>query len=710
VDIFPVIPGYKIEKEVGEGRLSEVYLGVQEDLDQKVAIKILNPALLQEKAAIEQFQTAAGDLSRLTHPNIANILEAGEASGVYYIVMENLPQSLRDKLNGTVEDELDLSISPLDEISSMDIIGAHEDSNSSDSTEKMSDFAKLNIIKQVAWALDFAQKLGLTHQDITPESIRFREDGTPVLTGFFLSEVVGTPEQLKKRGIPYGSPYYISPEQALGKTPDIAGDIYSLGIVLHELLTGRVPYMAEEAIAIENQHIMEPIPQLASSLSRFQELLDKMMEKTKEDRISSPLLLVQAIDELTYKLPDNKRKKERELEIPKAQPQETVEEYEKIKPESSRKPYVKSHNEKKLPSLPDIDIEGLIDIIKNPKVFLPVIGGAVLLALLYIFILSPSDAPPDTQPQTPTAGEAQAEQKKPEPEKETKPLTEEEKKALEELNLQYNYKLQLAKQHLKKNKFDKAIDMLKQTEALKKTPETDALAKQIAQKKAEQKDNKAFQDADQKADIKAYEQYLERFPSGLHTRMAQDKIAAIKEKQRIEKEKRDKLLSSAIKLRSQYQEIDNQQVKEMLHKYNFFEKYYNKEGNFKNKFELIMISENEKVVNDYATGLSWHQAGSISFMSLEKAKKWLAELNEQGYAGHKDWRLPTLEEAVSLLESTESQYALYTNNLFSYEQRFIWTGDTFPGGKAWAVDFYSGDINRVTPSSSAYIRPVRVLK
>jgi hypothetical protein len=147
----------------------------------------------------------------------------------------------------------------------------------------------------------------------------------------------------------------------------------------------------------------------------------------------------------------------------------------------------------------------------------------------------------------------------------------------------------------------------------------------------------------------------------------------------------------------------------MIKKLGFFEKYYNKTGDFRNHYEAQTIDKH-KIILDYATGLVWHQAGSLELMDYQKALLWMKELNQQEYAGHSDWRLPTLEEAVSLLESSESKYYLYIDPLFSPKQKHIWTGDKFKNNKVWAVDFYSGDVNRVPFNSESFVRPVRSRK
>ncbi len=138
-------------------------------------------------------------------------------------------------------------------------------------------------------------------------------------------------------------------------------------------------------------------------------------------------------------------------------------------------------------------------------------------------------------------------------------------------------------------------------------------------------------------------------------------------------------------------------------------------------YELMSI-KGDKVVIDYSTGLMWHQSGSDEYMSwlsenffgLEytsrwnKPEQWLKKLNEKGYAGYHDWRLPTLEEAVSLLESSKKNGDLHIDPLFSNQQRWIWTEDKYNAGAVWAVTFdYGGVDSYGVHSRGNYVRPVR---
>ena len=123
----------------------------------------------------------------------------------------------------------------------------------------------------------------------------------------------------------------------------------------------------------------------------------------------------------------------------------------------------------------------------------------------------------------------------------------------------------------------------------------------------------------------------------------------------------------------------------------------------------LKLVNNDNVVIDHATGLMWHQPGSDNKMEWEKAKKWVRELNVRGHFGYNDWRLPTLEEAASLLESDETN-GLYIDPVFSSKQEWLWTCDEYGQVGAWGVYFGSGLVFWVNFDSSFYIRPVRSVR
>jgi hypothetical protein len=145
----------------------------------------------------------------------------------------------------------------------------------------------------------------------------------------------------------------------------------------------------------------------------------------------------------------------------------------------------------------------------------------------------------------------------------------------------------------------------------------------------------------------------------------------------------------------------------MIKEKSFFDSNWNREGEFRNQFEIKSFPGGQVVI-DAAVGLMWHPGGTPGFMSLERAVKWLEDLNGSCYAGFSDWRLPTLEEAASLLQQRKDKSSFYTDDNFSIEQKCIYTGDGIDENRVWLVDFREGNVFPDFPNYG-YIRPVRSL-
>ncbi len=126
-------------------------------------------------------------------------------------------------------------------------------------------------------------------------------------------------------------------------------------------------------------------------------------------------------------------------------------------------------------------------------------------------------------------------------------------------------------------------------------------------------------------------------------------------------------------------------------------------------YKVETINE-EKVVIDHVTGLMWHQSGSRLHMNWTKAKQWIKDLNSSEYAGYNDWRLPTVEEAVSLLEKAKKINNLHIAPIFDKNQLYIWTGDTYGSRTAWVVSFRNGQVTWIRIDFRNYVRPVRTIK
>lgn len=150
------------------------------------------------------------------------------------------------------------------------------------------------------------------------------------------------------------------------------------------------------------------------------------------------------------------------------------------------------------------------------------------------------------------------------------------------------------------------------------------------------------------------------------------------------------------------------EVIKMIKERGFFDTNWNKEGEFKNQFEIKSLPGGQAVI-DAAVGLMWHPGGTPGYMSLEKAGKWLEELNKSCYAGFSDWRLPTLEEAASLLQQRKDKTSFYISDNFSEEQQCIYTDDQIDENRVWLVDFKEGNVFPDFPNYG-YIRPVRSIR
>lgn len=262
---FPEVPGYKILKELGKGGMARVYLAYEEKLEREVALKVLLRSLTDEEEITRRFLKEAKTAARLRHSNIVAIYDVGQLGEVYYFAMERLEGSLKERIV-------------------------------SESRQSMTPADSLRIIRQLAGALDYAHNEGFIHRDIKPENILFRKEGTPVLVDFGIAKAVDSATKTSKTWMSLGTPYYMSPEQINGEELDRKADLYSLGVVLYEMLTGKVPYDGPNFISISMKHLQEPLPKLSKSLSRYQLLIDKTMAKNKEERVQDGKDFMRLVD------------------------------------------------------------------------------------------------------------------------------------------------------------------------------------------------------------------------------------------------------------------------------------------------------------------------------------------------------------------------------------------------------------------------------
>ena len=248
---------YRIVEEIGRGGMAVVYRAYQASLERHVAIKVLPPQFAFDSTFINRFLQEARAAAGLKHHNVVRIYDVGEEGGIYYIVME--------EVHG---EPLNVYQQKLGALSSEQI---------------------LKIIAQIASALDFAHAKGIVHRDIKPSNIIVGPDGHAVLTDFGIAKAAsGT--GLTRTGMIVGTPEYMSPEQALGKGVDHRTDIYSLGVICYELLSGRTPFKGE-TLAVMHAHAYETPPSLQTLNPQVNQEVERVIEqvlaKNPDDRFPS---------------------------------------------------------------------------------------------------------------------------------------------------------------------------------------------------------------------------------------------------------------------------------------------------------------------------------------------------------------------------------------------------------------------------------------
>ncbi|WP_168204297.1 serine/threonine protein kinase [Aliikangiella coralliicola] len=257
------IPGYKIVRTLGVGGQATVYLAIQQGFDREVALKVMSPALAADPTFGERFVREAKIVAKLSHKSIVTVYDVGESGNFYYLAMEYLPGG--------------------------------------DLKKRISDGMKarecLAIISKIANALHFAHEKGYIHRDVKSENILFDRDNEPLLTDFGIAKASNSSTQMTQTGKLIGTPEYMSPEQCRGKTVDGRSDLYSLGIILFEMLTKGVPFSGEDSVAVCIKHVTKPIPELPARLKHFQWLLELLLAKEPAKRVQTGVELVKVISD-----------------------------------------------------------------------------------------------------------------------------------------------------------------------------------------------------------------------------------------------------------------------------------------------------------------------------------------------------------------------------------------------------------------------------
>jgi hypothetical protein len=263
VDI--AIPGYRIQRTLGQGGMASVFLAVQESLDREVALKVMAPALAASPEFAERFLKEGKLTAKLQHPNVVTIHDIGVHNGIYYLSAEFIPR-------GTLKERI--------------------------TDEGLSVGEALNVLSDIAHGLDYAHEKGVVHRDVKPGNVLFRKDGRAVLADFGIAKAMDGGTSSTMAGMSVGTPDYMSPEQARGEPVDGRSDLYSLGVMLYEMLTGKPPYEAPDAFSVALSHITEPLPTLPPQHAWLQPLLNGLMSKMASERYNTGAAVVAAVQRM----------------------------------------------------------------------------------------------------------------------------------------------------------------------------------------------------------------------------------------------------------------------------------------------------------------------------------------------------------------------------------------------------------------------------
>jgi DNA-binding response OmpR family regulator len=262
------IPGYAILQKIGESEAAAVYLAISEDLGHNVALKISKRKHSGDANDTGQraimFQREFEAIAALDHPSVIDLFDYGIHEGVEFLAMEYFPC-------GDLKARLQNPLTPDEAIA---------------------------FLKEIARSLKVVHEAGIIHRDLKPPNVMLRDNGSVVLIDFGLARSLLSGDGSTRTGVLRGSPYYMSPEQAQGEALDARTDLYSLGVMLYEMLAGKKPYLGASAIDVLQQHVMAPVPELPVHHLSYQPLLERLMAKSREQRIGSCEELLNGLEQM----------------------------------------------------------------------------------------------------------------------------------------------------------------------------------------------------------------------------------------------------------------------------------------------------------------------------------------------------------------------------------------------------------------------------
>ncbi len=341
---------YNIIRLIGEGGMANVYLGYDEILSRYVAVKILRGDLAEDEKFVKRFQREAINASALSHPNIVEMYDVGEDDGNYYIVMEYVEGKT---LKSLIKRRGALTV-----------------------TETV------DIMKQLTEAIIHAHTSYIIHRDIKPQNVLILDDGTVKITDFGIAMALNNKELTQTNSV-MGSVHYLPPEQANGGSATIKSDIYSLGIMMYELITGKIPFKGESAVEIAIKQMKEQLPNMRSDIpnvpQRVENIILKATAKNPKNRYANANEMYQELTEclneeeqdvarVVFKYPENE---EGEKDMAKKTKKEKKAKAEKSNKQTPKKPANKL----------DLALNLVIGFLLF--VCLSLAGGIIYLVLIY---------------------------------------------------------------------------------------------------------------------------------------------------------------------------------------------------------------------------------------------------------------------------------------------------------------------------------------
>ena len=257
------VAGYRVISKIGQGGMSQVYLAERESDGEKLVLKILNARPGDDPKLFQRFVQEVALISNAQHNNVVRIYDHGVTEKYAFLAMEYLP-------NGTLADVIAKGLTPRQ---------------------------ALSILAQLAGGLSVMHARGIIHRDLKPANIMVREDGTMAIADFGIAKKLDAASAGQTRhGELIGTPYYIAPELVENKPASERSDIYSLGIIYYEMLTGQKPFDSTGIAELIGQHLKAPIPRLPDKLAEYQPLVDGMMAKNPDQRFQTADAVLDAVD------------------------------------------------------------------------------------------------------------------------------------------------------------------------------------------------------------------------------------------------------------------------------------------------------------------------------------------------------------------------------------------------------------------------------